>query len=362
MLAEADVVPYLIRRDLMTERSVVDCDVEIRNLSRRNRNFAVVRDRGASYFLKQAPDPERRASIANEATIYECMRSQGKRSELNRYVPQYIGYDADEHVLVLELITGVRGFQSYHSGNRRSSTGFAASIGHALSLLHREGGTAARQCGYEVTSARPWVFSIHRPRLADLLAMSEASINVVKIVQQYPQLCNAMDQLDDEWTVSALIHADLKWENCLVSVVPGHASLKIVDWELAGFGDPLWDVGSAFCAFLAFWLSFVPVSTRMQMDECVRMAQYPLSGLQPAFQALWRSYSSGMRFDEDTEVRMLLLCARYAAARLIQTCYEEMQASSQLSGNVVAALQLSLNIFEHTEDAVLHLWGIPLPS
>jgi hypothetical protein len=43
---------------------------------------------------------------------------------------------------------------------------------------------------------------------------------------------------------SCLVHGDLKWDN--VALDPGPpAQVRLFDWELSGFGDPAWDVGSA---------------------------------------------------------------------------------------------------------------------
>ncbi len=49
---------------------------------------------------------------------------------------------------------------------------------------------------------------------------------------------------------------------------------------------------------------------------------------------------------------------RYAAARLIQTGFEQMQHSTHLTGNLVCLLQLSLNIMSRPQEAMVQLLGI----
>ena len=47
------------------------------------------------------------------------------------------------------------------------------------------------------------------------------------------------------WRAETFIHNDVKWDNFLVYARAGSRRLtqmKIIDWELANFGDPAWDV------------------------------------------------------------------------------------------------------------------------
>jgi hypothetical protein len=46
------------------------------------------------------------------------------------------------------------------------------------------------------------------------------------------------------WQASALIHFDLTGDNVLIEDSSSGSPLRIVDWELAGLGDPMYDVGS----------------------------------------------------------------------------------------------------------------------
>jgi hypothetical protein len=362
MLAERDLVPYLLRRELISARSVVEGDLTVLDASRRNHNFGILRRRGLSYLLKQGTDPERNASIANEAKVYQFFYSDAESDKFTRYLPRYFGYDPDKHVLLVEFLTDVEDLQKYHARCGRFSTKIAASMGDALSLLHRKSWTNGKGSGHIFMCPPPWVFSIHHPDVGILQGMSEANIQVIKIVQQYPEFCGLLDELRKGWKAEAFIHSDLKWDNCLLSVASGKITLKIVDWELAGLGDPSWDVGSILSAYLSFWLLFVPITTETHPSQSLRLARYPLERMQPALRAFWRSYVRGMQLDPVRAEQLLVRAVKYGAARLAQTSYEQMQASPQLIGNVVCSLQLSLNILKRPKEASRDLVGIPLLS
>ncbi|PYQ26415.1 MAG: hypothetical protein DMF56_24350 [Acidobacteria bacterium] len=336
MLTRSEVVPYLLRRGLIEAKSVVDGDLTIVDASRRNHNFGILRERGFSYLLKQGTDAERRETIANEALVYSSLR-------LDPYLPRLVHYDSDEHVLILEYLTGARDLHEHQIRTGRFSSRLASSIGRALSILHR----APWRDEFFVHQA-PWVLSVHRPNLESLCDTSGANLQVIKIVQQSAEYCELLDALRAEWRAEALIHFDLKWDHCLVS----SARLKIIDWEIAGVGDPDWDVGSIFSSYLHSWLRSIPITGETPPDRFLQFARYPLEKIQPALRAFWRSYAG------DAADERLLRTVRYAAARLTQAAYEQMQTVSEIGGTAVCALQLGLNILRRPQEAARHLLGI----
>jgi hypothetical protein len=65
-----------------------------------------------------------------------------------------------------------------------------------------------------------------------------------------------------------------------------------------------------------------------------------------------------MGFDTETSEAWLLRSVRYAAAWLIQVAYEQSTSITQLSGNTLSLLQLSLNILRRPAEAASSLLGI----
>lgn len=362
MLGEADVVSYLLRRELISARSIVEGDLTVLNASRRNHNFGILRKRGQSYLLKQGTDPERNASIANEAKMYQFFYSDGQSDEFIRYLPRYFGYDPNEHLLIVEFMTDSKDLQEHHAACGRFSTKIGASIGDALSLLHRKRWSNRIENGQTFIHQPPLILSIHQPDLRSFMDISEANIQVTKIVQRYSEFCDLLDKLRQEWRAEAFIHFDFKWDNCLVSVSEGRTTLKMIDWELAGLGDPIWDVGSVFSAYLSFWLFFIPTTADTPPAQSLQLARYPLEKMQPALRSFWRSYVRGMKLDSMAAKRLLVRAVKYGAARLAQTSWEQMQTSPELTGNIVSSLQLSLNILKRPQEASCNLLGIPLLS
>jgi hypothetical protein len=362
LLAIKDVLPYLLRRNLTSPQHLCDCDFLIEEVSRRNLNYKVVSQHGPSYLLKQSTDPSTMDSVPHEAAVYGLLHSAPENEGVRRYVPRFHGYDAGERILIVEFLRDAQDLRAYHARRVRASTAIATKMGDALGTLHREmhvsRGSPRRM--ESLSRGMPWVIFLHRPDLTIFREVSNANIQLIKIVQQFSEFGELLDRLRQQWKAETLIHSDIKWDNCLVHSAPGRKlDLKIVDWETAGIGDPCWDVGSVFMDYLSVWLLSIPIAGETPPDRFPELARYPLDKMRPAMQAFWRSYTRTMQLDCATADECLLRATQYAAARLIQTAYEQMQGSMHLTGNVVCFLQLSLNILRRPEDATVHLLGIP---
>jgi hypothetical protein len=118
--------------------------------------------------------------------------------------------------------------------------------------------------------------------------------------------------------------------------------------------------GAVFSNYLSFWLFSIPVAGEEPPDRFLELAKYPLEKMQPAIRAYWRAYVQGMGLDAAQAEEWLVRAVKYAAARLVQTGFEQMQHATRLTGNLICLLQLILNIMQRPREAIAHLLGIPL--
>ena len=365
MLTPAEVVPYLLRHDLIRPQTVVVGDVQVFDATRRNANYKVVSAGSPSYLVKQGVGPERAAMVDGEAAVYRMLHGDAGPTDrhFGRYLPRLCLHDAADHILVLELLREAANLQAYHQRRGRCSPALAAALGRALGTLHQmpgapdAGGTTP---GIAIRPA-PWVLAIHRPDLHLYHAASQANLRLITTIQRFPQFGGLLDALRALWHPGALVHYDMKWENALVA--PGGArrrrTIKLIDWETAGWGDPCWDAGSVFGAYLSFWLLSIPITGVDPPDRFLELARYPLSSIQPAMRRFWQAYVRQMRLDGEMERQWLLRSVCYAAARLVQTAFEQSQGAVQLTGNALCFLQVSLNMLQRPDEAAVHLLGIP---
>jgi hypothetical protein len=351
VLTQAEVVPFLLRQGLIAAASVVEGDLLVLDISRRHANFQVLSAGGPSYLVKQGVGPERGAALAREAASYRWLHAQGGR--LGRYLPGLCLYQREARVLVLELVRDAARLPEYHQGRGRFSVALAAALGRALGTLHRLPGAGLPLCG------TPWVLALHRPTPWIYHEFSFANHQLIRTMQQFPAFGLLLDELRAEWRPAAPIHYDIKGDNLLVAPARGRRVLKIVDWEMAGLGDPCWDAGAVFGEYLRCWLLSIPITGADPPDRFLQLARYPLHKIQPALRRFWQAYAGRIGLSGAEAADQLVRAVRYSAARLLQTAVEQSQTADQPTGHALSSLQLSFNMLQRPHEAAVHLLGIP---
>lgn len=326
--------------------------VRVIDLSRRNENLAVDRSPARSFIHKRNPPSSR--SATRERAIYELIHRQA--DSVSVHVPRL-----DQHgdglsieffpraITINELIEDASGFPVEP----------ASAFGTWLGALHTSERLVHDPAPQTLAGGLPWALSIDQPTLELFGASSGATLRLLEIVQQHPDVCEALGDLRAGWHRQTLIHNDLKWDNVLVVRTSSQPDgFVVIDWELAGIGDPRWDVGSIFAAFLGLWGGSIPIMRDAPPDHLIELAERPLNTLQPAAQAFWSAYSRSAypnlwSAHQDVEPIM-----RYCGARLIQTAVERAQLRSTLAADSVLLLQIAQNVIEHPAAAATHLLGL----
>ncbi len=363
MLIPQEATLYLKRRGFISAEDIVDGDLEIVDVSRRNCNFKVITNHGPSYLLKQGSNADKIASLVNEAAIYRLLQSNFKDNRSNRYMPRFFAHDAQEHILIVEFVQDSRDLRDHHGRIGRVSPALGARMGTALAELHRrhcDKNDMQNSCIRVIEP--PGVLSLHCPTLTTLRNFSATNVRVIEILQQFDEFGEFLDGLRNEWRTETLIHCDLRWDNWLVPIRGRHGGnygLKIVDWELAGMGDPCWDVGSVIADYLGFWLFSIPVSSDTPPDRLLDLARYPLQSMQPAVLHFWQSYALHMELSAARSREWLVRAMRYSAAQLLLTTVAQMEVATRITGHAICCLQLAHNILRQPEEAIVALLGIP---
>jgi aminoglycoside phosphotransferase (APT) family kinase protein len=361
VLSDEGVVDYLVRRRLVPAADAVSGTLTVKSISRRNHVFAITRESGDCYLLKQGIGKDRISTIRSEAAAYKTLAREC--GEFAGYLPHCYGYDAAKHVLAVQFVKDGENLWSYCTKHHRFPASIGAELGRALGVLH--GTTKGRSRPAPRPSNRrrlPWVFSETRPDAKVLWASSAARIQLLELLQRFSQFRTHFDRLRREWKPESFIHFDTRWDNCIVvsraNGSNGPIGLKIVDWEMAQQGDPRWDVGAVFSNFLGFWVTSIPILGDCPPDRYLEAAEMPLERLQPAIRAFWESYKREMGIGEGASDEWLLRAVEYGACQLVQTAVEQAQEAPGLTGLAICLLQLCLNILRQPRKAAAELLGI----
>jgi hypothetical protein len=367
VLALSELTTYLLDKAHVHPDAVLDGGLTIVDASRRNHNVLVSADPEVGLFIKQGrSDPVRpdagwtgNGSLAHEAAVYSLLGPLG--GPISAALPRCHDFDADRCVLILESLPDAPDLASHQTRTGRFPVTLAARLGNVLADLHDRAADAARKRPEDFPGRIPWALGIDRPGMAFYREMSNAGIALVRILQSSTELRAVLATLRDGWRDDAFIHHDVKWENCLVlagGAAGRRTRLALVDWEFADLGDASWDTGSVFAAYLACWLTSIPVTGGERPDTYLHLAEYPLARMRPAMRAFWAAYTGARHWDADTAGAELVRSTRHAGVRLLQTAYERAQGTARLTATVVCLAQLAENILTRPEEAAEHLLGV----
>ncbi len=346
-LTTRNLPDYLLSRGLISYESVVDGALTIIDASHRNRAFRVLRGAEPGYFIKQI-----RQWDAPSIAYWEQEDACYRRLSSSAFLPRHYTSDFESRILVLELASESETLSEHHRRLASCSPAVGRLQGTMLSALHRH------TQGTEEPGKMPWILSVQETDPAWFDSLSPANARLLEIVQGYPEYCTLLSGVRSEWQPSCLIHGDFKWDNVLIRHSEPGAELLLVDWEMGGFGDPCWDAGSVFQAYLNFWIYSMPFHETTNAHLLVRGAKLPLESLQPAIRAFWESYALGMGFDGQSSRAALSRSVCCGAARMIQSAYEMMHHQQQMPPLGAAMLQTSFNMLTRPADAIGDLLGI----
>jgi hypothetical protein len=358
-----NVANFLAERRLLTLESVVDGDFMVVDQTSRNRNLKIVRRKSPGFFIKQlgARSAEYTQSMGREAACYRLAKQHPKFKALRALMPEFHYFDPVNHILIIELLSDGESLWEYHRRVNCFPIEVAKLQGEKLGAYHGKVNADAAQNNAGVFGRQiPWILSIHETNPAYLGQISQGNAQLIGILQQYPEFQSALMKIKADWKYTALIHGDIKWENMMLCHGVGDAppELKIIDWELADIGDECWDVGAVIQAYLTFWIFSLPLGGGVGLANAAASSPLDAESIKPALAAYWNAYAVSRKLDVNSSRQMLVRCMSCAAARMIQTAYESIQMTPQISPHALCKLQMSMNILRDPETAVTDFIGL----
>ena len=359
MESHRDVIEFLRGRKLVRSSSLIEDGFHIEDVSRRNCNLRIEVPHAPGYFVKIATDPERKRILAREARTYRFLRSGACGVRCRLVLPRVHLFDREASVLVLELLDR-ENLKTLCITRRGFAIARVRHIALALARLHRQLSLAAKpRTAYRTFCPVP--FDMPHPPKAFLLASSPASVQMLRIVRESELLSERLTQLAQTWkervqAQPSLIHGDLRLDNCCVAA--GSTRIRFVDWEFAGFGDPLWDAGAVLADLASAWLMSAPTATGSAPAVGIPYARIPIESLRSAGRAFWGTYATARGLGGEERAQALRNTMDYLAARLLQLTYEHLQGDSSLTVHAIGHCQLSENLMRRPIDGAAQILGV----
>jgi len=346
IITTRNLIHYCLAKQLVSHSSAVDGDFAVVDVSGRNRNYKVLRRSGPCYFVKQIQnwDAQAIAMLQCEAACYWLPANDSNFSSLVPLTPDFFLYDPERQVLITRLITKGEDLWEHFRHHGEINSEIAGKLGHLLGTYHAAGANSITESSHNAIFPRqlPWILSSARRNSHPFKQLSSATAELFDYVEGSTPLREALDEIREEWKCSALMHGDLKLENCILSGVAPELSITIVDWELADIGDPCWDTGSILQSFISVRLMSLPAPNKSGVNF-------------DSLRSFWQRYVRAIGTDSETSLTLLQRCLRFAAARMIQSAYEYMQFSPHLSANARCLLEVSESVLANPTGVALSI-------
>jgi Phosphotransferase enzyme family len=372
LLSVDGATSFLLERGLIDPAWIVDGDLTIRTVARRNRNLRVEGPGGAGFLIKQPDNPGEGDyhALRREAAFHRFCAQDTALRPISTFVPRLIFSDDAETLLVFDLVVEATSLWSrlQRGVEEQLTVDAARMLGRALGTLHRNLCLSDWQADPRLARLPrhlPWALAVHHPVPSSLASLSRANLAMVRILQTEDGLGEQLDRLAGRWRPGSVIHGDIRLDNILIRSqgsgnAGGPVELWIADWEAVGFGDPAWDVAGALQDFLVYWVFSMPMSDELTAEQMTAQARVPVEGLRGALRAMWSGYKAGACLDGSLADDLLLRAVALSAARLIQSAFEISSESDRLLGPPVVLLQIAANLLAEPERGQIELYGIPL--
>ena len=189
---------------------------------------------GACAVVKQVPEHAARAgrSLKRELFVH---RLAGWLPGVARALPKALHLDEHRQVLATESLSSAPAWPADNERGAIDDPVFAAALGRVLAGVHR----ATRALPMPPT---PAVGVLGLPQSLQVASTDRPASTraLMRRIVAEPSLAALLNEGAARYQPGCVVHGDLKTENWLRR---GRRSAAIFDWELAGQGDPAWDLG-----------------------------------------------------------------------------------------------------------------------
>lgn len=355
-LTKKNITYYLLDKGFLQPKSFLSGDYVVTQTMSRNCIFKIEHQQTNGLFIKQLLNQDTTNSylMQKDATSHYLIHQSDLYKETATYIPKYYGYDPNHNILVTEYFKGTKNLHEVTYIEKQLSTKYAEKMAAILASFHFD----IRSHLDEITSLQfytkqlPWILNIGNIHNADPKGTNNS---VILELHKHPELLKKIDTVASTWDAYSLIHGDVKWMNFIV--MPNQEDVKLIDWEIADVGDPLWDVAGVFQSYLSSWVLSFNNQNVQQHIQYQGQEFLNLENILSIIKHFWDTYAALQEFTKEDKEDKLLKTLSYMAVRMVQTAFENNMSQIQLFANSARILQFSNHILTQTE-AVAKEWNL----
>lgn len=356
-----------MEKGLLKPKSIVDGDFMVTQTQNRNAIFKIHIKDDKSLFIKQLVsfDSQNTYFLQKDATCLWLIKNEKVFENLSQYVPEYYGYDPEKQVLIVEYIPEAKNVEEVYQEKKMLDPKMLDQVSKILSSYHfkLEDKTLTNRSVQFFMKQLPWTFQFAASSGAyssQFSAMNQTN-PVMNYLKDNSAFLSLMKNYVKDYEFTTLIHGDIKWMNFILKNSGDVDSLKIIDWELADIGDPLWDMAGVIQSLFTSKVLLSMTVAPGVYQGASSLTQQQMTQTLEEINVIWSSYCKYQNFDDTKKHDGLLKTLRFAGMRLVQTAFEHNVSSQQLMPNTIKLLQISHSLLQSADILVNQIINLKTP-
>lgn len=234
-MKNSELVRYMISTGLLSE---ADISVgKFRMIPDVNERFGLITVECAGkklYFVKKALNEDGFYYLRREIICLQYLSDSGV---LVANLPRLCASDVTTGIMITECIDPCISLNEAVLHHPELVTQAACESANILSQFNY---LSAPKMIPELDGKLPWIFGLFKRSPAWRPPTFQ---KVLPLIRNHSWFKTELSSAASLWSHSHFIHGDIKWDNfLLMHVDESMKNMRLIDWELAGIGDPGWDL------------------------------------------------------------------------------------------------------------------------
>lgn len=348
-LTQHNLAHFLVDKGFLHPDLLVDGRYKVIQRQSRNSIFEVFLDGLPSgLFVKQllSMDPQNAYLMQKDATVHCLIQRTNIVAKMRSYIPQYYGYEPHNQVFVTEFFPDATSIHELIPKRKSIDPDELTQMAIILATLHQDLEKSIETSPelHFFNRQPPWIMLFADPDHPQIKSSEQTLGPVTRLIRQQPELIQLLEELRCQWQGNYLVHGDIKLINFIRVTSEHQEALKLIDWEIADLGDPLWDVAGLLQSLITLWIFAQNPNPMLQNQPQPGMEFLTWESVLSACQLFWQSYlkaRSQMSPDPElnrVEKREKLI--RYTAARMLQSACESNMTNPKIQSPSIRIIQM----------------------
>jgi serine/threonine protein kinase len=222
------------------------------------------------------------------------------------HAPRCVSVDRDSRVVVLEFSATAFDLQTIAASDPMRALRMLASLGGPVAELHD------RPLSAGAPRSDPVLPRVAYPSAVAVQSATAAFRDCLRDLQNRHRLVAEYEGWRKSLRTNALVHGDIKADNILID----SNSVKIIDWELSGVGDPRVDIGGLIGSMVIVWLDALALDSAEAPEAWVADSAVSFRSLRAAVTDFLSAYSQSP-VDDQFVLNSVISAACWLVARAV---------------------------------------------